>query len=506
MGDSNLFNTLRFRAFGSIVVLALSAYLASVLFSTDIHDFLIFSLVVSVASLVIILALSQRSQPRTEAWILFILAVLWLTMGAYSQDVIGYQRCYAMRGQTVPTSNNATMSAERYCRQMKSILAFSWAIFVLLTIWWIILLFVVDKLYASGDHDIWTGPMSDVMMPGEDPIPKPEPEAYPPRVPAVLSIVSRSYRARQSEMRSEELVRWTTMGISCAIGVQLLLFVLPSLRPYGTIIQVLLALGACGALAYVAVTDRRQNGNLTTDGHNRNELKMIGMFFILWLMFAIMFRMTGVGGGHSSVDAPAAVAPKSDTGRNHGREKYDPYKDTRRGSYRVYEEWLMSDYKVSLVNDNMQEFYVMFSGPEETAFAGGVWKIHVELPDQYPYKSPSIGFMNKIFHPNIDELSGSVCLDVINQTWSPMFDMINIFESFLPQLLRYPNPSDPLNGEAAALLMREPKNYEAKVREYVKRYASKEAAEAAAAEEDEEDEEDAEMSSVGSISDDEGNA
>lgn len=60
--------------------------------------------------------------------------------------------------------------------------------------------------------------------------------------------------------------------------------------------------------------------------------------------------------------------------------------------------------------------------------------------------------------------SGSVCLDVINQTWSPMFDMINIFEVFLPQLLRYPNPTDPLNGEAAALLMREPKGYEAKVK------------------------------------------
>lgn len=102
--------------------------------------------------------------------------------------------------------------------------------------------------------------------------------------------------------------------------------------------------------------------------------------------------------------------------------------------------------------------------------------------------------------------------------------MINIFEVFLPQLLRYPNPNDPLNGEAAALLMRHPKEYEQKVKgtqnqawyhkwshkknyffhglDYVQRFATKEAANAAggSSKDDKEDEEDR-LSDVGSFSD-----
>jgi len=53
-----------------------------------------------------------------------------------------------------------------------------------------------------------------------------------------------------------------------------------------------------------------------------------------------------------------------------------------------------------------------------------------------------------------------------------MYDLVNIFSVFLPQLLLYPNPSDPLNSHAAALMFKEPDTYKARIREHVKKHAS----------------------------------
>jgi ubiquitin-conjugating enzyme E2 H len=53
-----------------------------------------------------------------------------------------------------------------------------------------------------------------------------------------------------------------------------------------------------------------------------------------------------------------------------------------------------------------------------------------------------------------------------------MYDLINIFDTFLPQLLLYPNPTDPLNGEAARLLLKDAEKYKEKVKEFVKKFAS----------------------------------
>ena len=49
---------------------------------------------------------------------------------------------------------------------------------------------------------------------------------------------------------------------------------------------------------------------------------------------------------------------------------------------------------------------------------------------------------------------------------------------FLGQLLQDPNPTDPLNSEAAALYLKDRDAYNARVRDYVRKYASPQAREA----------------------------
>ncbi|KAK4747306.1 hypothetical protein SAY87_026343 [Trapa incisa] len=148
-----------------------------------------------------------------------------------------------------------------------------------------------------------------------------------------------------------------------------------------------------------------------------------------------------------------------------------------RGVPHIVSSRMMSDYNVVTNNDVLKDFNVEFHGRKESLYEGGVWKVHIELPESYPYHSPSVGFITKIYHPNVDQLSGSVCLNVINQKLSPMLDeclhpsdfpvedLLNVFEVFLPQLLLYPNPSDPLNDDAASLLMTDQKQYNLKVKD-----------------------------------------
>lgn len=118
--------------------------------------------------------------------------------------------------------------------------------------------------------------------------------------------------------------------------------------------------------------------------------------------------------------------------------------------------------------------HVIFSGPVDSLYSGGVWKVRVALPKEFPFKPPSTVFTNKIYHPNVDEVSGLVCPYLTEKDWSPTLDLVYVFEKFLPQLLLNPNLNEPLNKNAAVLMVRDRAAYNGRVREYCERYAKPE--------------------------------
>lgn len=75
--------------------------------------------------------------------------------------------------------------------------------------------------------------------------------------------------------------------------------------------------------------------------------------------------------------------------------------------------------------DNPRYFYVTITGPKDSPYEGGLFKLQLYLPDEYPLVPPKVLFMTKIYHPNIDFL-GRVGLPILKTEWSPAFKIRSV--------------------------------------------------------------------------------
>lgn len=106
---------------------------------------------------------------------------------------------------------------------------------------------------------------------------------------------------------------------------------------------------------------------------------------------------------------------------------------------------------ISAVPDesNARYFHVIVTGPEDSPFEGGLFKLELFLPEDYPMSAPKVRFITKIYHPNIDRL-GRICLDILKDKWSPALQIRTVLLS-IQALLSAPNPDDPLANDVAEL-------------------------------------------------------
>jgi ubiquitin-conjugating enzyme E2 D/E len=108
-------------------------------------------------------------------------------------------------------------------------------------------------------------------------------------------------------------------------------------------------------------------------------------------------------------------------------------------------------------------------GPDDSPYTGGVFKVNIQFPVDYPFKPPRVTFVTKIYHPNINA-AGFICLDILKQNWSPALTVSKVLLSVL-SMLTDPNPKDPLMPDIAHQYTTDRPTYELTAREWTQMYA-----------------------------------
>ncbi len=121
------------------------------------------------------------------------------------------------------------------------------------------------------------------------------------------------------------------------------------------------------------------------------------------------------------------------------------------------------------VGEDLFRWEGVILGPDESPYTGGVFKLLIQFPVDYPFRAPHVQFKTPIYHPNINS-SGLICLDILKKEWSPALTISKVLLG-ITSLLTDPNPDDPFVPDIAAQYKGNRALYEEKARAWTMQYA-----------------------------------
>lgn len=102
-------------------------------------------------------------------------------------------------------------------------------------------------------------------------------------------------------------------------------------------------------------------------------------------------------------------------------------------------------------DNSISEVHCYISGPKDTPFYGGKFRVKLVLQNDYPASPPRGFFLTRIYHPNV-ATNGDICVNTLKKDWKPEVTLGHIFQ-VIRCLLIIPFPESSLNDEAGKLFM-----------------------------------------------------
>lgn len=119
--------------------------------------------------------------------------------------------------------------------------------------------------------------------------------------------------------------------------------------------------------------------------------------------------------------------------------------------------------------DKVFEWNATIIGPGNSPYQGGIFKLNINFPSDYPFKPPKVDFTTKMYHPNINN-QGNICLDILSTQWSPVLTISKVLLSIC-SLLTDPNPDDPLASNVAHIYKTDRSKFDEEARKWTIKYA-----------------------------------
>ena len=113
-------------------------------------------------------------------------------------------------------------------------------------------------------------------------------------------------------------------------------------------------------------------------------------------------------------------------------------------------------------DSTLSEIHAIITGPEETPFFGGKFRMKLVLSEDYPNSPPRGFFLTKIFHPNV-ATNGDIYVNTLKKDWNSQVTIKHVLQ-VIRCLLIVPFPESSLNDEAGKMFMDSYEEFAARAR------------------------------------------